>query len=294
MKKIKMFLFLCLCSLALVPSNKVKAEEQDYIVSKTKEQAVKDGDEKIIYSNFVKSGYSGKTGWTIKSDKKDIIEFLNDENFIGINIDDIESINYDKKLIKKIDNHFKFLDAGITYIDYKIKQTNNYDSFIVRERVVIYPRFAINGNFVQNITKNGKQIKNTLKTGVISEECAKTVKGVIEISDNINFKHIIKKWTLNNKQIRNSTNKKIKNLKKAGFKKNKIYYIRYYTYKKINNDLTLYTNECFIKNFKIDNNWKIKTKFKKNKNCEKWKSNWKNQEDCFELVNKAGLKDPYY
>ena len=294
MKKIKISLFLCLCALALIPSNKVKAEEQDDIISKTKEQAVKDGDEKIIYSNFVKSGYSGKVGWSIKSDKKDIMEFLNDENFIGININDIESINYDKKLIKKVNNHFAFRDAGITYIDYKIRQTNNYSSFIVRERIVIYPEFAINGNFVQNITKNGKQTKNTLKTGGISEECGKTVKGVIEISDNIDFKHIIKKWTLNNKQIHNSTTKKIKNLKKAGFKKNKIYYIRYYTYKKINNDLTLYTDECFIKNFKIDNNWKIKTKFKKSKNYEKWKSNWKNQEDCFELVNKAGLEDPYY
>lgn len=294
MKKIKIFLFLCLCALALIPSNKVKAEEQDDIISKTKEQAVKDGDEKIIYSNFVKSGYSGKSVWTIKSDKKDIMEFLNDENFIGININDIESINYDKKLIKKINDHFRFLDAGITYIDYKIKQTDNYDSFIVRERVVIYPKIGINGNFVRNIAKNGKQVKNTLKTGGISEEDGKTVKGAIEISNDINFKHIIKKWTLNNKQIRNSTTKKIKNLKKAGFKKNKIYYIRYYTYKKINNDLTLYSDGCFIKNFKIDNNWKIKTKFKKSKNYEKWKSNWKNQEDCFELVNKAGLEDPYY
>lgn len=294
MRKIRIFLLLCLCALALIPSNKVKAEEQDDIISKTKEQAIKDGDEKIIYSNFVKQGYSGKVGWAIKSDKKDVMEFLNDENFIGININDIESVNYDKKLIKKIDNYFAFLDAGITYIDYKIKQTDNYDSFIVRERVVIYPEFTINGNFAQNITKNGKQIKNTLRTRGFSDVSGKTTKGVIEISNDINFKHIIKKLTLSNKQIRNSTIKQIKNLKKTGFKKNKIYYIRYYTYKKINNNLTLYSEDCFIENFKIDNKWKVKTKFKKSKSYEKWKSNWKNQEDYFELVNKAGLKDLYY
>lgn len=294
MRKIRIFLLLCLCALALIPSNKVKAEEQDDIISKTKEQAIKDGDEKIIYSNFVKQGYSGKVGWAIKSDKKDIMEFLNDENFIGININDIESVNYDKKLIKKIDNYFAFLDAGITYIDYKIKQTDNYDSFIVRERVVIYPEFTINGNFAQNITKNGKQIKNTLRTRGFSDVSGKTTKGVIEISNDINFKHIIKKLTLSNKQIRNSTIKQIKNLKKTGFKKNKIYYIRYYTYKKINNNLTLYSEDCFIENFKIDNKWKVKTKFKKSKSYEKWKNNWKNQEDYFELVNKAGLKDLYY
>lgn len=293
MKKIKIFLFLCLCALALIPSNKVKAEEQDDIISKTKEQAVKDGDEKIIYSNFVKSGYSGKVGWSIKSDKKDIMEFLNDENFIGININDIESINYDKKLIKKVNNHFAFRDAGITYIDYKIRQTDNYDSFIVRERVVIYPEFTINGNYAKNITKNGKQIKNTLRARGFLNISGKTTKGIIEISDSINFKRIIKKITLNNKQIRNSTIKQIKNLKKAGFKKNKIYYVRYYTYKKINNNLTLYSDSCFIENFKIDNKWKVKTKFKKNKHYEEYEDDWKKQ-DSWDLMKKAGLEDPYY
>lgn len=303
MRKIKIFLLLCLCVLVLIPSNKVKAEGQNNIIFKTKEQAVKDGDTQIIYTNWIKNVYIGYRDEKVYRYKEEIVAFLNENNFKNISINDLDSISYDTNIVKRVNkklhknDYFEFIDSGITYIDYKIKKTDNYDSFIVRERCLIYPNVDSRGYFPQNLkNKKGKKIKNTFLTGGFmtgNRYAGPTTKGVIEISDNINFTHIIKKWTLNYKQINKISPKKIKNLKKAGFKKNKIYYVRYYTYKKINNNLTLYSEDCSINDFKINNKWMIKRAFKKDKNYEKYEDDWKKQ-NAWDLMKKAGLEDPYY
>lgn len=251
MRKIIMFLFLCLCALALIPSNKVKAE-----------------------SNIVEMPFYKIESGRLYADKKELYNSIH-PYFEWLNIGDIESVTSESSIIK-IDKKYKYLieaiDSGIAYINVKIKETDNYKGFICRLRVLVYPP-DVTGYTFGGIPTNKRKIidgwfslpicsKNTLyfKTSPgprMASEVGKKTNKIFEIATDKNFKHIIKKYDTFKKTL------KIKNLKKAKIKKNKIYYIRGY-YKKKVNGITLYSNEYIFKKFKINKNGYIKDYYIKN------------------------------
>lgn len=250
MRKIKIFLLLCLCALVLVPSNKVKAE-----------------------SNIVEMPFYKIESGRLYADKKELYNSIY-PYFEWLDINDIESVKSESSIIK-IDEKYKYLikaiDSGIAYIDVKIKETNNYKGFICRLRVLVYPPDTI-GYTMGGIPTNKRKIvnglsfpickKNTLCIELTPGPSMSTIVGkktykIFEIATDKNFKHIIKKYDTFKKTL------KIKNLKKAKIKKNKIYYIRGY-YKKKVNGITLYSNEYGFSKFKINKKGYIKDYYIKN------------------------------
>lgn len=245
MRKIKIFLLLCLCALALIPSDKVKAE-----------------------SNVVEMPFYKIESGRLYADKKELYNSIH-PYFEWLNIDDIESVTSESSIIK-IDKKYKYfikaIDSGIANIDVKIKETNNYKEFICRLRILVYPPDGIGYTF-GGIPTGKREIVNGLSFPICSKNTlyfkpmpgprmssivGKKTHKIFEIATDKEFKHIVKKYDIFKETLQ------IKNLKKAKIKKNKIYYIRGY-YKKKVNGINLYSDEyCFVK-FKINKKGYIKT-----------------------------------
>lgn len=242
MKKIKIFLLLCLCALALIPSNKVKAE-----------------------SNIVEMPFYKIESGNLYVNKEDLYEELNFW-FEWLNINDIESVTSQSSIIN-IDKKYRIdaIDSGIANIDVKIKETDNYKGFICRIRVFVCvpdvdgctmggiptgKRKTINGLSFPIGKKNTLRIKFTPGPRMSSCVGKKTHK-IFEIATDKNFNHIVKKYDTFKETLQ------ISNLKKAKIKKNKIYYIRGYYKKKING-INLYSNEYIFIKFKITKKGYIK------------------------------------
>ncbi len=195
----------------------------------------------------------------------EIINNSNDGEF-SFTKNDIQSVTSNNPNILKVVSSKKLVakDAGATYLEVKMKETNEYKPFTIRIPVVIYPTTQaqdVLSNKVKLIKGKYKYIPNTLAfsaaSAVMGATISKNCKLRIDIAKDKKFKKIVKSYNLNYKYSNKSKVKEINNIKKIGLKKNKIYYIRAYAYKKYKGQ-KINSTEYFYRKFKFNKKGIIK------------------------------------
>ena len=197
-----------------------------------------------------------------------IAEIINNSNVgkFSFTKNDIQSVTSNNPNILKVVSSKKLVakDAGATYLEVKMKETNEYKPFTIRIPVVVYPSIQT-GPIIcsKEILKKGKYkyVPNTLAFSFTSSAMGATIskncKLRVDIAKDKNFKEIIKSYNLNYKYSNKSKVKEINNIKKIGLKKNKTYYIRGYAYKNYK-DQKINSTEYYYGKFKVNKKGFIK------------------------------------
>lgn len=94
----------------------------------------------------------------------------------------------------------------------------------------------------------------------------------VEIATDKKFKNIIKRYTKGAEWFNENQKVYIHNLKQNGFKRNKKYYMRAYTYRKVKN-ITIRSETYYVRKFEITGDWRVKELHDNSTSWKKFKDN---------------------